>query len=161
MKFFSKLKEDVKYDDKSIVAIADATVVPTDKINDPVFSKEMLGQTIAFELKEDIIVSPSNGILEVMYPTGHAFAVRRNDGLGILVHVGINTVDLNGKGFKIYAKQGAKVKAGQKILKIDSEFIKKSGYDLTTMLIITENHKEKLQFLCQSEVKSGQIISKN
>lgn len=81
MGIFSKFKRNKQYDDNSIVAISDAKVVPVSEINDPVFSKEMLGQTIAFELKDDIIVSPCNGILEVMFPTGHMFAVRRNDGI--------------------------------------------------------------------------------
>lgn len=158
MGIFSKFKRNKQYDDNSIVAISDAKVVPVSEINDPVFSKEMLGQTIAFELKDDIIVSPCNGILEVMFPTGHMFAVRRNDGIGIIVHVGINTVDLKGKGFTTYAKQGDKVVAGQKILKIDNKFIKNSGYDLTTMLIVTDA-KEKLQFTCNDFVEKGQIIN--
>lgn len=158
MNIFSK--KDRKYSDTSIVAIADANVVPVKEINDPVFAKENLGQTIAFDIKDNIIVSPCNGILEVMYPTGHAFAVRRNDGMGILVHVGINTVDLKGQGFKLYVKQGEKIKAGQKILKVDDKLIKKAGYDLTTMLIITEPvNKEKVQFSCENKVKKGQIIN--
>jgi len=162
MGFFSKLKkEEKKYNDTDIVAIANATIVPTENIHDPVFSKELLGQTIAFELKNDVIVSPCNGILEVMYPTGHAFAVRRKDGMGILVHVGINTVNLKGKGFKLYAKQGDEVKAGQKLLWIDTELIKEAGYDLTTMLIITEqlHEGEKVQLTCQGTVSKGQVIN--
>ena len=96
-----------------------------------------------------------------MYPTGHAFAVRGNNGIGILVHVGINTVNLKGKGFKVHAKQGASVKAGQKLLTIQTDQIKEAGYDLTTMLIITEQVKEgeRIQFTCQDSVEKGQIIN--
>ena len=161
MGLFSRLKkEEVIYEDSDIVAIADAAVVPTAEIKDPVFAQEMLGQTIAFALKGNTIVCPCNGILEVMYPTGHAFAVRRSDGMGILVHVGINTVKLKGKGFKLYAKQGAEVKAGQTLLRIDSELIKEAGYDLTTMLIITEqvHEGEKISFTCGNQVEKGQVI---
>lgn len=162
MGLFSRFKkEEVNYNDTDIIAIAKAKIVPVNEIKDPVFSKEMLGQTIAFDLKEETIVAPCNGVLEVMYPTGHAFAIRRSDGMGILVHVGINTVNLKGKGFKLYAKQGATVKAGQKLLWIDSEMIKEEGYDLTTMLIITEqaHEGEKVQFTCQNDVERGQIIN--
>lgn len=158
MGIFSKLKSIKQYDGNSIVAIADAKVIPTSEVNDPVFSQEMLGQTIALKLEDDIIVSPCTGTLEVMFPTGHMFAVRRNDGIGIIVHVGINTVDLKGKGFTTFAKQGDKVVAGQKILKIDNKFIENSGYDLTTMLIVTDT-KEKIQFTCNDFVKKGQIIN--
>lgn len=162
MGFFAKFKkEETTYNDTDIIAIADATIVPVSEIKDPVFSKEILGQTIAFELKSNTIVAPCNGTLEVMYPTGHAFAVRGNDGIGILVHVGINTVNLKGKGFKVHAKQGASVKAGQKLLTIQADQIKEAGYDLTTMLIITEQVKEgdRVSFTCQDSVEKGQIIN--
>lgn len=162
MGLFSRFKKEERiYDDKDIVAIADATIVPVDEIKDPVFAKEMLGQTIAFELQGHTIVAPCNGVLEVMYPTGHAFGIRRDDGMAILVHVGINTVKLKGKGFKLYAKQGEKVKAGQKLLDVKTDWIRESGYDLTTMLIITEqvNEGEKVQFSCQNSVEKGQIIN--
>ncbi|MCI9092353.1 MAG: PTS glucose transporter subunit IIA [Coprobacillus sp.] len=162
MGLFSKFKkEEIEYSDTDIVAIADATLVPVNKIQDSVFSKELLGQTIAFELNDNTIVSPCNGVLEMMYPTGHAFAVRRKDGMGILVHVGINTVNLKGQGFKLYAKQGEKVKAGQKLLQIKREKIKEAGYDLTTMLIISEpiNKDDKVEFSCINTVKKGQVIN--
>lgn len=163
MGLFSRFKKEERvYDDKDIVAIADATIVPVNEIKDPVFAKEMLGQTIAFELLGHKIVAPCNGILEVMYPTGHAFGIRRDDGMSILVHVGINTVNLKGRGFKLYAKQGERVKAGQKLLDVKTDWIRESGYDLTTMLIITEqvNEGEKVEFSCQNSVEKGQIINK-
>lgn len=156
-----KKEEERKYEDTDIVAIADATIIPVSEIKDPVFAKELMGQTIAFELQGNTIVSPCNGTLEMFYPTGHAFAVRRNDGMGILVHVGINTVHLKGKGFKLYAKQGEKIKAGQKLIELKVDKIKNAGFDLTTMLIITEqvNEDEKVQFSCQNTVKKGEIIN--
>ena len=97
-----------------------------------------------------------------MYPTGHAFGIRRPDGLGVLVHVGINTVNLNGKGFKLYAKQGETVKAGQKLIKVSTEWIRDEGYDLSTMLIITEplNKDERIQFIDKKHVTRGEIINK-
>ncbi len=113
-------------------------MIEPQKINDKMFANEMLGKTVAFIPTSKEIYSPCDGTLEVMFPTGHAFAVRMKDGTGILVHVGINTVDLNGKGFKTFAKQGDKVKAGQKLLEVDFDLIKQEGYDTTTMLIITE-----------------------
>lgn len=129
--------------DNNIVAVCDGQMVEAKDINDPMFAKEMLGQTIAFHPTSHDIVAPCNGTLEVLFPTGHAFAIRMKDGTGVLVHVGINTVDLGGEGFKVFAKQGTQVKAGQKIINIDLDFVQKSGYDTTTMLIITEPVNDK------------------
>lgn len=83
------------------------------------FAQEIMGQTIGFVPKNGLIVSPANGTLEVVFQTGHAFGVRMQDGTGLLVHIGINTVDMNGKGFKIFARQGDTVKAGQPIIFVD------------------------------------------
>ncbi|MEG2750168.1 MAG: PTS glucose transporter subunit IIA, partial [Anaerorhabdus sp.] len=82
MGLFDKLfsKDNVtKYKDTDIVSIANAEMVPASKVNDVMFAQEMMGQTIAFELKDGVIVAPANGKLEVMYPTGHAFAIRTKD----------------------------------------------------------------------------------
>lgn len=160
--FSSFKKKEIQYNDTDIIALANADIIPTEEINDPVFSKELLGQTIAFNLQDETIVAPCNGVLEVMYPTGHAFGIRRPDGLGVLVHVGINTVNLNGKGFKLYAKQGETVKAGQKLIKVSAEWIRDEGYDLSTMLIITEplNKDERIQFIDKKHVTRGEIINK-
>ena len=149
-----------EYKDTDFVAMADAIIIPINQVRDEMFSKEILGQTIAFKLKSNIIVATCNGVLEVMYPTGHAFAIRMKDGTGVLVHVGINTVNLNGKGFKVCAKQGQYVSAGQKIVEINRDFIKESGYDSSTMLIITETPSDsKISFVPPGDVNQGQIIS--
>ena len=163
MGLFSNFKKkEVQYNDTDIIALANADIIPVEEINDPVFSKELLGQTIAFNLLDETIVAPCNGVLEVMYPTGHAFGIRRPDGLEILVHVGINTVNLKGKGFKLYAKQGETVKAGQKLLKVSTEWMRDEGYDLSTMLIITKQLKEgdRVKFTDKKHVTRGDIINK-
>lgn len=133
---FKKKLPDVA-DDK-IVSVCKGKMIKASQIDDKVFAQEIMGKTVGFIPDDEHIVAPCNGTLEVLFPTGHAFAIRRKDGTGILVHIGINTVDLNGKGFKVFAKQGDVVKAGQKIVDIDLEVIKNAGFSSTTMLIITE-----------------------
>lgn len=135
---FNKKEKLPNASDKNIVAICNGEMIEPQKIEDKIFARETMGKTVGFIPNSNEIVSPCNGILEVMFATGHAFAIRMKDGTGVLVHVGINTVDLNGKGFKVLVKQGSKVKAGQKILDIDLDVIRKAGYNTTTMLIITE-----------------------
>lgn len=124
--------------DDKIVSVCKGKMIEASQIEDKVFAQELMGKTVGFIPEDEHIVAPCNGTLEVLFPTGHAFAIRRKDGTGILVHIGINTVDLNGKGFKVFAKQGDVVKAGQKIVDIDLEVIKNAGFSSTTMLIITE-----------------------
>ena len=93
-----------------------------------------------------------------MFPTGHAFAIRMQDGTGVLVHIGINTVDLQGHGFKVLAKQGAKVQAGQKIVEADLAAIQAAGYSMTTMLIITEPTKDEYVFSSFGLKEKAEII---
>lgn len=163
MKFMSKIfdKRECEYADNEIIALADAEMIPAAEVNDEMFAQEMLGQTVAFRLQDKAVVAPCNGVLEVMFPTGHAFAIRMHNGMGILVHVGIDTVNLKGKGFKVLAKQGQQIKAGQKILEINQEIIKQHGYDPTTMLIVTEplDENEKIKFIEYGAVKRGQVIN--
>ena len=154
-------KEEIIYQNDDIAALANAAVIPVENVSDPMFAQEMLGQTIAFDLYDGTVVCPCNGTLEVMYPTGHAFAVRCENGMGILVHIGIDTVRMKGKGFKVYAKQNDKVKAGQKLVDVNLDLIKDSGYDPVCMMIITEPVDEKkVTFTCGNSVKRGEIINK-
>ena len=112
------------------------------------FSIVLLGKTIGFIPTSNEIVAPCNGTLEVMFPTGHAFAIRMKDGTGELVHVGINTIDLDGKGIKTFVSQGSQVKAGQKILNVDFDAVKSAGYDITTMVVISEPVNDKEYLFC-------------
>lgn len=162
MGFFDRFKkqEAPKYSDTDMVAIANGTMVPPSEISDEMFAQELMGKTIGFKLADGNIVSPVNGKVEVMFPTGHAFAVRMADGTGILVHIGVNTVELNGKGFKTLVKQGATVNAGQKVVEVDLDVIKEAGLDSVTMLIITEPVKDQYDYIDFGSVTQGQIINK-
>lgn len=124
--------------DKDIISLGAGEVIPVSTVSDPMFAQEMLGKTCAFKLTDKTVVCPANGTVEVSFPTGHAFGLRMNDGTGILVHIGVDTVNLNGKGFKPYLKAGDKVKAGQKAVDVDWSAIENAGLDTSTMLIITE-----------------------
>ena len=159
MGFFTNHKK--KSDkDLDIVALASGTMICPDQIKDAVFSQQMMGQTIGFILDSGEIVSPVTGKVEVMFPTGHAFMIRMKDGTGILVHVGINTVELNGKGFKVYVKQGQDVKAGQTVVRLDLKAVKQQGYDTTTMLIVSESINKTIPFIDFGKVKKGKSIVK-
>ncbi|MBP3275519.1 MAG: PTS glucose transporter subunit IIA [Kandleria sp.] len=104
------------------------------------------------------MTSPANGVLSVLFPTGHAFGITTNDGTELLVHIGIDTVNLKGKGFNVLAKQGDHVLAGQPIIKVDRDLIKQEGYDLTTMLVVT--NKKDIALKSSGKVKQGDNINK-
>ena len=162
MGLFDKFKKnDPSYDDKDIVAVCDGELVSHENISDMTFAKELLGQTIAIKPSSSKMVSPANGTLEVLFTTKHAYAIRRNDGMGILVHIGIDTVSLNGKGFKALRKQGDKVNAGDVIIEADLKAIKEAGYDPITMIIITEPiNDQKISYIDPASVTEGQKINK-
>src|SRR5699024_5863394 len=120
------------YQDSDIIAIADGKMIELDDVNDETFSSKALGDGVAFELNSDFITAPANGKLTAMFPTGHAFGITTNEGVELLVHIGIDTVNLKGEYFDVLAKQGDTVRAGAPIVKIDREAIIAKGYDLTT-----------------------------
>ncbi len=81
-----------EFNDDQIVSIVDGDMISPSEINDQMFSQEMMGKTIGFKLDGDTIVAPINGTLSVMYPTGHAFGIEQENGLSVLVHIGIDTL---------------------------------------------------------------------
>ena len=163
MGLFNRIKkENMKFKDTDIVSLGNGKMISPKEINDPLFSQEMMGQTIGFILSDGEVVAPANGKLEVLFPTGHAFALRMNDGTGILVHIGIDTVNLKGKGFRVLKKQGDKVRAGETVVKVDLDTVKQAGFDATTMLIITEPIKKdkKIDFIDFGDIRKSQIIAR-
>ena len=137
--FFKKKKEE-KTQSKSelkLVAIADGKVKPLSEVPDPVFAEKMAGDGVAIEITSDTIVAPADGELSLVFNTKHAFAMTLENGVELLVHVGLETVSLNGEGFEQLAEAGQKIKAGTPILKVDREFIKSKGLPLITPVLIT------------------------
>ncbi|HCR68320.1 MAG TPA: PTS glucose transporter subunit IIA [Erysipelotrichaceae bacterium] len=162
MGLFNIFKKDnnLNIKETDIVSLGNGKMISPKEINDPMFAEEMMGQTIGFILSDGEVVAPATGKLEVLFPTGHAFALRMNDGTGLLVHIGIDTVNLKGKGFKVLKKQGDRVRAGEAVVKVDLDTVKQAGYDATTMLIVTEpiHEGEKINFIDFGDVKKSQII---
>ena len=145
--------------DSDVVAVCTGKKIPTAEISDAVFAQEMMGKTIGIIPSESLVVSPANGTIEVLFPTGHAFGIRSNDGVGYLVHIGIDTVGMNGDGFKTLKKQGDTVKAGEPVVKVDFGKVKAQGLDPVTMLIITELPEGKeVNYTDFTDVKAGDLI---
>lgn len=144
-----------------IVSPVDGTMIPLEDVNDEVFSEKLMGDGVAFKVQGDeiMVCSPVNGKLNAIMDTGHAFGITTDDGIEILVHIGIDTVKLQGNGFEILNKGvGERIYAGEPIIRVELEKICKK-YDTTTMLIITNYNGHKIQFENMDEVSSGQIIA--
>lgn len=108
-------------------------------VNDKLIAQELLGKGIAIEPDSDIVYAPISGQITAVTKSGHAIAIESPDGIEVLVHVGINTVELKGKYFKCLVSKGDEVKAGQKLILFDRTKIRKAGYDIVTPLIITNS----------------------
>lgn len=142
--FFKKKKEEKQENSAlNLVAICDGKVMPLSEVPDPVFSQKMAGDGVAIEPTSDVIVAPADGELSLVFNTKHAFAMTLENGIELLVHVGLETVSLNGEGFEQLAEAGQKIKAGTPILKIDREFIKSKGLPLITPILITNPDSTK------------------
>ncbi|MCB2359536.1 beta-glucoside-specific PTS transporter subunit IIABC [Clostridium estertheticum] len=109
------------------------------EVQDEAFSKGALGKGIAIEPTEGKIVSPVDGVLTTFFPTGHALGITSDNGIEILIHIGMDTVKLEGKYFIPKVKQGEHIKKGQLLLEFDIKAIKNEGYSLTTPIVITNS----------------------
>lgn len=112
-----------------VVALAD--------VNDPVFSSGAMGQGIAVKPSQGVVYAPADAEVSIAFPTGHAFGLKTTDGAEVLIHIGIDTVSMNGDGFEAKVAQGDKVKAGDVLGTFDSNKIAAAGLDDTTMVIVT------------------------
>ena len=112
-------------------------VVALSNVNDPVFSSGAMGQGIAVKPSQDVVYAPADAEVTIVFPTGHAYGLRTANGAEILIHVGIDTVSMNGEGFNQKVAQGDKVKAGDVLGTFDSAKIAAAGLDNTTMVIVT------------------------
>ena len=121
----------------SIKSPIQGEVIPLSQVNDDVFAQELMGKGIAVIPTEGKIFAPMNCKVESLFKTNHAIGLKDASGVELLIHIGIDTVKLDGKHFKSHIKQGDEVKAGELLIEFDKDAIKKEGYDLSTAVIVT------------------------
>ena len=115
-----------------------ATTMDLDKVPDPVFSSGAVGQGVGLEPQGDIVVTaPADGTVVVAPSSGHAFGITLDNGVEILIHVGLDTVNLEGQGFDVKVSQGDRVSEGQELVRVDRSVIEQAGYPLTTPVLVT------------------------
>ena len=131
-------------------------VVALSEVNDPVFSSGVMGQGIAVKPSKGVVYAPADAEIAIAFPTGHAYGFKTDNGAEILIHVGIDTVSLNGEGFEAKVSQGDSVRAGDIIGTFDSEVIAANGLDDTTMVIITNT----MDYAEVTPIATGSVTNK-
>ena len=129
---------------------------------DPVFAQGLMGRGVVIVPSQGELVSPVNGRVTVFFPTKHAIGILSDEGVEILMHIGMDTVKLEGKGFEGYVSQGDKVKVGDKLISFDIDMIKKAGYVTETPVIITNSDRyqvEELEQLPQAVERGSQLMN--
>lgn len=138
-KTFSPDEPITNLDSSELYAFTKGEIIPMNKVNDEVFATEVMGKGIAIRPEEGEIVSPVNGKVNFTMNTGHAIGLTDQNGQEYLIHIGIDTVQLDGKGFNMEVKKDDEVEIGDKLVEVDLDYIEKQGYDPTTILVILEN----------------------
>ncbi len=145
-------------DVKELKSILDGKVIPITEVEDEVFSQKIMGDGVAIEPTNTVVTAPADcQVSVVMADTGHACGLTLANGVELLIHVGVDTVDMGGDGFKLLVKEGDRVKAGQPLIEFDPEKIRAAGHPCTTMLIVTaEGSASGITMHTGMDVKAGE-----
>lgn len=150
-------KKKVKNDkSETLVSATDGKIVPLADVNDPLFSTEKMGKGVAINSVSGDIYAPIAGTITAVFPTKHAYGIKTADNLEVLIHLGIDTVELKGKYFTSFVKQGQEVGQGQKIAHFEHNSVKKAGYDPTVIIVVT-NDRGQIPQIC---VSANQEVTK-
>lgn len=142
-----------------LYAPVDGKILPLEQVDDPVFSQKMMGEGIAIMAEGALIKAPADGTLTMIAETRHAFGMTLANGLELMVHVGLETVGLKGKGFEVLAAVNEEVKAGTPILRVDQAIMKDAGISLCTPVIMINHQEHPFTFITrEGNVKAGETI---
>lgn len=159
MKLFQNLF--TKDNSIGIGAPAAGKLVSIKEVSDPTFSEEVLGKGAAIIPADGKFYAPVDGTISTVFPTGHAAAITSSEGVEILIHIGLDTVKLEGKYFTIHAEEGQEIKKGDLILEADLDQIKAEGYDIITPVIICNSDEySEIQMVEPGDVTQGDDILK-
>lgn len=144
--------------DSHIYAPVNGTCIPLDQVKDMVFAQKLMGDGVAFVWDEDMIYAPCNGKIMVIATSKHAIGIKADNGAEVLLHIGLDTVSLNGKGFTPLKKCGDVIKCGEPIMRVDQTFMKEKQMDLTMPMIITNTDDITFSIQPHREVCSGSSV---
>ncbi len=144
--------------DNHLYAPVEGTMIKIEEVPDQVFGTKMMGDGVAFQFEGSEVGAPADGELTMVAHTKHAFGIKTEQGVEVLVHIGLDTVGFQGEGFEVLVQEGSKVKKGQPIIKVDRTFMKEKNANLTTPMIVTNSAQFELQATGYGDVQLGQAI---
>jgi len=149
--FFKSKKE-------RVVSPVDGDILELSAVPDEVFSQKMAGDGVAIVPRSNTFVAPISGVVSKIFSTNHAFSIRSEMGVEVLVHIGLDTVELNGQGFERLLEEGSKVKVGQPIINVDLEFIQSQGKEIITPIVL--NHEKALSLSIDNvkTIREGELL---
>ena len=132
--------------------------VPLNQVSDPTFGEEILGKGVAIRPASNRVVAPCDATVDLMFDTGHAVSLQADNGAEVLIHVGLDTVNLKGAHYTVHAANGDKVKKGQLLITFDREAIKADGYDTITPMVICNSDNFSTVEGHTGPVKAGDVL---
>ncbi|ATZ18909.1 PTS system, glucose-specific IIA component [Williamsoniiplasma somnilux] len=154
MGLFSKKNKQIE-----IFAPVDGKIIGLDKIEDEVFKEKMMGDGFAFDPANGEFVSPIDGELVSVFPTKHAYGIKHKSDVELLIHIGLDTVTLEGEGFNCVVSQGQKVKVGDKLVDVDLKLIAKKVPSIKTPLVFTNTAGKTIEIVKKGAVKKGDLVA--
>ena len=147
-----------KRKERKIVAPVDGRVVDITEVPDEVFAQKLAGDGVAIEPASELFCAPISGEVIKLFETGHAFVIRSDKALEVMVHIGLETVSLGGKGFEKLVAQGAQVEVGEPIVKADLAYLRSEGRPTITPVVVSEESDVKEMTKHLRIVKQGDIV---
>lgn len=135
--------------------------IPLKDVPDQVFSRQILGKGVAIEPEGDLLLAPADGtVAALMERTRHSCCIRTKEGVELLLHIGVNTVEMNGEGFELLVARNQEVQAGQPLIRFSPEKIRQAGFPLVSSMVITEDAGfHKASFVTGQDMKKGDRIA--
>ena len=143
---------------REVKAPVDGKIVAIESVNDEVFSKKLVGDGVAILPVSNIFTAPIDGTVTKIFSTNHAYSIKSEKDLEVMIHIGLDTVELNGAGFERLAQEGDAVACGDAIIKVNFEVLREQGKDIITPIIISDESDVKSIEKKLNIVKSGDVI---
>lgn len=143
---------------QQVLSPVDGVAVTLAKVNDPVFSQKMMGDGFAVVPKNGKIVAPVSGTIQSIFPTMHALTITAESGVAVLVHIGIDTVELNGEGFTAFVKPGDQVNAGDQLVTVDLAVLQERQKD-DSIIVVFPELKDKEIVVTEGAVGAGEVVA--
>ncbi|NNU83636.1 PTS glucose transporter subunit IIA [Geobacillus sp. BMUD] len=145
--------------EETITAPLDGTIMRLEDVPDPVFAQKMMGDGLAIDPTDGDVVAPVDGEIIQLFPTKHAIGLRSEAGVELLIHVGIDTVSMNGEGFTAYVKTGDRVQRGERLLSVDVSLVREKAKSAITPIIITNGDAlESLEKKAEASAAKGETV---